>query len=65
MVDECRELAETIVHPVSVYINRHSTTGIERAVLRLLGFEGTMAVNGNPPFPVANLIVESIDKKQM
>lgn len=62
IADHCRELAESIVHPIYVYINRHSTVSIERAVLRLLGFDGVYEQNGSS-FPIANLIVDKIGRR--
>lgn len=65
VVDQCRELAENIVHPVLVYIGRHSTLSIERSTLRLLGFD---AAHEDPPgmeFPVANLIVDKIGRQKI
>lgn len=64
-VDECRELANNIVHPVSVYVNRHSTVSIERATLRLLGFEGAYEIENGMPYPMANLIIEKISKQSL
>ncbi|MBF0104475.1 MAG: D-lysine 5,6-aminomutase subunit alpha [Deltaproteobacteria bacterium] len=64
VTDRCREYADSIVHPVLVYINRHSTVSIERAVLRLLGFSGGYERNG-AVFPVPNLIVDKVGRKAL
>lgn len=63
-VDQCREMAESIVHPVLVYVNRHSTVSIERSVLRMLGFGGAYEQNGMS-YPVANLMVDKIERRQL
>ncbi len=65
VIDDCRELAENVVHPVLVYVNRHSTVAIERSVLRLLGFEGAYEVEPGMPYPQANLIVDKLSKQHL
>ena len=65
MVDGCRELAETIVRPVQIYINRHSTVSVERTVLRLLGFSGAYEVEEGMPYPLANLIIDKLERRQL
>lgn len=62
-VDECRELATQITHPILSYINRHSTVSIERSVLRLLGFDSAHEAFAGMPYPVANLIVDKLDRR--
>lgn len=62
-VDDCRELAETIVRPVQRYIEMHSTVSVERSVLRLLGFTGNYEVQEGIHYPVANLIIDKLDKR--
>lgn len=65
-VDKCRELAESVVKPVQRYIDRHSTHSIERSVLRLLGFSGSLEVTpGHPPHPIANLVLEKIPQDKL
>lgn len=63
-VDECRDMASSIVHPVLVYVSRHSTVSIERSVLRLLGFDGALD-HGGIPYPVANMIVDAIPRQEL
>lgn len=63
-IDECREMAASIVHPVLVYVNRHSSVSIERSVLRLLGFDGAVD-HGGIPYPVANMIVDAIPRQDL
>lgn len=64
-IDRCRELAEAIVRPIQRYIDMHSTVSIERSVLRLLGFSGAQEIHPGHPYPVANLIVDKIDRRQL
>ncbi|HET9030969.1 MAG TPA: lysine 5,6-aminomutase subunit alpha, partial [Candidatus Aquilonibacter sp.] len=56
IVDRCRELASSIVDPVSGFIAGHSTVAVERSVLRLLGVDGV----GADEVPVPNMIVDSL-----
>ncbi|MGZ3498822.1 MAG: lysine 5,6-aminomutase subunit alpha [Vulcanimicrobiaceae bacterium] len=55
-VARCRELARSIVAPVSDFIAAHSTVAVERSVLRLLGVDGV----GPDEVPIPNLIVDSL-----
>lgn len=55
-VARARELAGRIVDQVQPFIERHTTTAIERAVVRLFGVEG----KGPDEVPLANLVVESL-----
>ncbi len=64
-IDRCRELAEGSVHPVQKYINIHSTVSIERSVLRLLGITSATEVHEGQPYPLANLIVDKMDKRKL
>jgi beta-lysine 5,6-aminomutase alpha subunit len=65
LVDSCRELAETIVRPIQRYIDMHSTVSIERSVLRLLGFEAAWEEEGAMPYPMANIIVDKVDRRRL
>ncbi|MCP5464852.1 MAG: D-lysine 5,6-aminomutase subunit alpha [Deltaproteobacteria bacterium] len=65
IIDHCRELAESVAHPVLIYINRHSTVSIERSVLRLLGFQGAHEVEKGMPYPVCNLIVDKLGQDKL
>ena len=56
IVQRCRELAASIVDPVSTFISDHSTVAVERSVLRLLGVDGV----GADEVPIPNLIVDSL-----
>ncbi|MFH1654664.1 MAG: lysine 5,6-aminomutase subunit alpha [Pseudomonadota bacterium] len=56
-IDSCRHLAKRIVSPVQKYIKHHSTTSIERTVLRILGVEGAL-----DEMPYVNLIVDKLDR---
>lgn len=55
-----RELARAVARPVLEFVRAHSTTSSERAILRLLG------VNGSDPdgAPLANLAVDALDQSQ-
>lgn len=63
-IDRCRELAESIAHPVQKYIDLHSTVSIERSVLRLFGMtqfhEGQAGKS-----PLCQLVVDRVDKRQL
>lgn len=59
-IDRCRGIANRITAPVQKYIDRHSTTTIERSVLRVFGIEG--ALDG---MPLVNLIVDSMPRTQL
>ncbi|MFH0799468.1 MAG: lysine 5,6-aminomutase subunit alpha [Pseudomonadota bacterium] len=56
-IDQCRSVAHRIVAPVHRYIDRHSTTSIERAVLRVMGVE-----DATDEMPHANLIVDRFSR---
>lgn len=55
-IERARALAGRIVDQVQPFIERHTTTAIERAVVRLFGVEG----KGPDDVPLANLVVESL-----
>jgi beta-lysine 5,6-aminomutase alpha subunit len=59
-IDRCRELAAKIVSPVQKYIDRHSTTSIERTVLRFFGL-----VEAHQGVPLVNIIVDGLSKDQL
>ncbi len=59
-IDRCRVIASRIVSPVQKYIDRHSTTAIERTVLRTFGIKG--ARDG---VPLVNLIVDRMDRDRL
>lgn len=59
-IDRCRDLATKIVTPVQKYIDRHSTTSIERSVLRFFGVEEAYM-----EMPLVNLIVDRLDKDRL
>ena len=56
-IDACRELAKRVVGPVQKYINHHTTTSIERSVLRMMGVNGAI-----DEMPFANLVVDRSSK---
>ncbi len=59
-IDQCRDIAARIVSPVQKYIDRHSTTSIERSVLRIFGIE-----DAHLEMPHANLIVDRLDRDRL
>jgi len=56
-IDRCRDIATRIAAPVQKYIDRHSTTTIERSVLRIFGVDGE-----HDGMPLVNLIVDGMDR---
>lgn len=64
-VDRCRELADHLVHPIQKYIDLHSTVSIERATLRLLGLNHAEDKMAGEPYPLANLVIDKIDKRKL
>lgn len=64
-VDQCRELAETIVHPIQKYIDFHSTVSIERSVLRLFGLTDSFETAEGSVVPLANLVVDKLDRNRL
>lgn len=59
-IDQCRHVAARIVSPVQKYIDRHSTTSIERSVLRIIGVD-----SAHMEMPYANLIVDRLGKDRL
>lgn len=55
-IERARDLAQRIVNPVQAYINRHTTTSIERASLRLFGVRGVDAEGA----PLVNSVVDKL-----
>jgi beta-lysine 5,6-aminomutase alpha subunit len=56
LIARAREAAHRITGDVQTFIDQHTTTSTERAVVRLLGVEG----KGPDDVPLANLVVENI-----
>lgn len=56
MIDEARQLARRIDEPVQQFILRHTTTSLERTVLRLYGVDGVDEAGA--PYP--NLVIDSV-----
>ena len=65
LIDRCRELAESLTHPVQKYIDFHSTVSIERATLRLLGLYGAFELEPQMPYPLVNVLVDKLDKRKL
>lgn len=61
-VARCRQIAREIGHEVAGVVQKNSTVGTERAVLRLLGFNGALDHEGLL-FPVSNFIVDQLKKR--
>ena len=60
IVQRCRDLAASIVDPVSSFIAGHSTVAVERSVLRLLGVDGV----GPDEVPVPNALVDALSAQE-
>ena len=60
MIDECRLLAHQIVDQTQQFIERHTSTSVERSVLRLLGIDG---IDAND-VPIPNRIVQHLEEHQ-
>ena len=58
LVDEARELSKKIVNDVQEFIDSHSTTSVERSVIRLFGVDGVNSENE----PLPNIVVDSVHK---
>ncbi|HYF93405.1 MAG TPA: lysine 5,6-aminomutase subunit alpha [Symbiobacteriaceae bacterium] len=56
LISRARDAAHRITGGVQEFIDRHTTTSTERAVVRLLGVEG----KGPDDVPLPNLLIESI-----
>ncbi len=65
LIDRCRELAESLVHPVQKYIDFHSTVAIERATLRLFGLYGAYDIESDMAYPLANVVIDKLDKQRL
>lgn len=53
------------MRPIQRYIEMHSTVAVERSVLRLLGFSSSLEIQPGYRHPVANLIVEKLERRQL
>ena len=58
LVKKAREIAKVIAADTQEFIDKHSTTSIERTVCRLLGIDGTDEFG----VPLPNIIVDHIIK---
>lgn len=56
LIDSCRESAKRIVEDVQEFIDKHTTTSTERAVVRLFGVDGV----DNIDKPLPNVLVDNI-----
>ncbi|MBI4412219.1 MAG: lysine 5,6-aminomutase subunit alpha [Deltaproteobacteria bacterium] len=64
-VDRCRELADGLIHPIQKYIDLHSTVSVERSVVRLLGCEDATDTPFGTKMPLANILVEKLDRNRL
>jgi len=64
-IARCRELADSVMHPISRYVTMHSTVAVERAVLRLLGFDEAITLENGYTVPMVNLIVDKMGRDQL
>lgn len=60
-IKRCREAADTIADGVDDFIRGHTTTSVERAVLRLLGVEGA----DDEGVPTVNIMVDQLQEDDM
>ncbi len=60
-IARCRQIASSIGDTVVKLVQANSTVGIERAALRLLGFDGALAHEGLL-FPASNFIVDQLKR---
>lgn len=58
---ECHKLAKKIVDDVFEFIKKHSTSSVERAILRIMGINGA----NEEGIPYCNLIVEKAQKANL
>jgi beta-lysine 5,6-aminomutase alpha subunit len=64
-IERCRELARKISLPVDEMIRANTTVAIERTALRLIGVNGAVAQAAGQMFPSANIIVDTLHKKNV
>ncbi len=62
-IARCRTIARSIGDVVADLIHKNSTFGTERAVLRLLGFNGALEKDGLM-FPISNFIVGQLQESE-
>jgi beta-lysine 5,6-aminomutase alpha subunit len=56
LINESRTMASHIIKDLKSYIDLHTTTSVERAILRMLGIDGVNALD----VPYVNLLVDAI-----
>ncbi len=59
LVKRARDLSEKIVDDIQKFIDGHSTTSVERSVVRLFGIDGVNSENE----PLPNVVVDEVHKK--
>lgn len=60
-INRCRDISRSIGKQVAQLVHENSTVGIERAVLRLLGFNDALALHGLL-YPVANFMIDQLEE---
>jgi beta-lysine 5,6-aminomutase alpha subunit len=69
-IDQAKQVAEQIVHPVQHFIDRHTTVSIERCVLRLMGVQGPAEENPEGPapegrMPLVNQVIDALGPERL
>ncbi len=59
LVNRARDLSSKIVDDIQEFIDAHSTTSVERSVVRLFGVDGVNSENE----PLPNIVIDSVHKK--
>lgn len=62
-VARCRAIAKSIGNQVATLVQENSTVGTERAILRLLGFNGALQ-HAELLFPTSNFIVDQLKRAE-
>ena len=61
LVEKAREIAKKVANDTQKFINKHSTTSIERTICRLLGIDGIDEFG----VPLPNVVVDHIHKSDL
>lgn len=56
LIDSSRESARKIVEDVQKFIDKHTTTSTERAIVRLFGVDGVDSIDN----PLPNVLIDNI-----
>lgn len=63
-INECRRLAADIAGNTMAVINAHTSVGVERAALRLVGVAGAVS-KGGQSYPLVNFIVDQLKEDRV